>query len=78
MSISKRVKKGVKGFVDVPMEERYNVRGVYYLTEGEMQAFKRLCLEKGVLQSVYVRELIYQQIKHIKLIEDNPKQLRIE
>lgn len=78
MSTLKRVKKGVKGFQNVPIEEKYSVRGVYYLTQAEMQAFKQLCSEKGVLTSVYVRELIHQQIKHVKLVADNPKQLRIE
>ena len=49
-------KKGVQGFIKTPPELKRSKRGVFYLTEKEMKAFKEYCLQRDVKPSQLIRE----------------------
>jgi hypothetical protein len=56
-------KKGVQGFIKTPPELKRSKRGVFYLTENEMKAFKEYCLQRDVKPSQLIRERIKDIIK---------------
>jgi hypothetical protein len=49
-------KKGVQGFIKIPSELKRNKRGVFYLTDSEMKAFKEYSLQRDVKTSELIRE----------------------
>jgi hypothetical protein len=56
------IEKGKKGFQSISEDKKKDKRGVYYLTQKEMDLLKEYCSKNDTKPSLLIRELLADKI----------------
>jgi hypothetical protein len=56
------IEKGKKGFQSISDDKKKAKRGVYYLTQKEMNLLKEYCLKNDTKPSLLIRDLLIDKI----------------
>lgn len=56
------IEKGKKGFQSISDDKKKDKRGVYYLTQKEMNLLKEYCIKNDTKPSLLIRDLLADKI----------------
>jgi len=56
------IEKGKKGFQSISDDKKKDKRGIYYLTQKEMDLLKAYCIKNDTKPSLLIRDLLIDKI----------------
>lgn len=56
------IEKGKKGFQSISDDKKKDKRGIYYLTQKEMDLLKEYCIKNDTKPSLLIRDLLIDKI----------------